>query len=342
MIFFYMFCLRFARFWVFSVLVCMFWQWANFGSIFCRRYSLVGNNDSVSRNNWIWLVGEYSSIDPVQNQNLDLSQFGPGPYVPDIPTPPKVPGGPSGPYQGSYDTNHVIGVDTAISAAPTAVPSDIHLSVADAPEDTDFLPSPKPKPTKSDNGPALDPYRRKRETNETKTTVTFSTVASTTFGSTTNETTTTTSETATDTVTPRRFPSGKSARIPKIILDDGQINLDGKFKVIASHDIQSDNINAGPQEVSFVESSSICIGVASFTVGVTLLVSVLVLSVLITFFVCFRMRRYALKLNGLTASSTQRATRKARISDFVTSTTCWSPAILAVQDQPGWILTMWN
>ena len=94
------------------------------------------------------------------------------------------------------------------------------------------------------------------------------------------------------------LPVVNSGRTAKLVKDDGQINLDGKFKVIAPHDIQSDNINAGPQEVSLAKSSDICIAVSSFTVGVVLFSAVLILSVLVTFFVCFRLRRFTEKIAG--------------------------------------------
>ncbi|XP_055348730.1 uncharacterized protein LOC129595672 [Paramacrobiotus metropolitanus] len=261
--------------------------------------------------------GAYSSVNPTA-QRVDLSQFGPGPYVPDIP--PAPPGAP--PYQGSYDTDHVIGVDTAVAAT-----SDINN--VDVPSKSKG----PPPPPGAGPGPTLDPYRRKRDveniTSDNSTTLTV--VVTTTTSTLPTESS---SFAASSSTRKAEAHSRKPHREAKIVQDDGQINLDGKFKVIASHDIQSDNIKTGPQEVAAAATNAICITVASFTAGLTLLMAMLILSVLVTVFVCFRLRRYGEKVIGLAALPVRRAGgAKRNVGEFIQATTCWSPPILTARHE---------
>lgn len=263
-------------------------------------------------------LGSYSN--PIPSQKADDTRFGPGPYVPDIPpAAPPAPGAPNVPYQGAYDTNHVIGLDTSMPA-----------TVEDNQPGPNMFGGSSAK--KAANSPGLDPYRRKRSA--LNATETEGTTVTTTVTTTTGESATIGSFESTTTGHGARVKT--AGRVAKLVHDDGQINLDGKFKVIAPHDIQSDNINAGPQEVSLAATNSICMPLASFTVGITLLVAVLILSVLVTFFVCFRLRRYAQKLNGVNPSNAPLGTRrevarKTRVAqEFVQSTTCWAPSLTPV------------
>ncbi|GAU90806.1 hypothetical protein RvY_03171 [Ramazzottius varieornatus] len=300
--------------------------------------------------------GAYSNSVP--SRGVDLSNFGPGPYVPDLPV--SAPNPPNGPYMTAYDTSNALG-----AALPPSGPSQSSGPYDGSPSSnvrTTLLPgngnngledfadesygsrpkNPPPKKTtsggSSDSG--LDPYRRKRNANDSA--VASSGVSgsmasmSITSVSETAGSTDKTGDMASSTVQPSwtvtvsltsssqtdvtsgarqaavRNASHKSGRTAKIIQDDGQINLDGKFKVIAAHDIQSDNINAGPQEVSLAKPSSICIAVSSFTVAVTLLSAILVLSVLVTFFVCLRLRRSNRKLSGYGSEAVLQVAREIK------------------------------
>jgi hypothetical protein len=238
--------------------------------------------------------------------------------VPDLPplapSPPQVPGtyqgaydtsnglnAPGTPYDagldGAYDTSHVIGL-TATVGPTVNNPSKFN----DAGTSNNGR-----KAVGGGAGSGLDPYRRKRS------------VEKTTPAATANATATVTADAdAAGRRTAWTHNVVNAGRTAKLVLDDGQINLGGKFKVIAAHDIQSDNINAGPQEVSLATPSSVCFTVASFTVAVTLFSVLLIVSMLVTFFVCFRLRRFALKSAGFSVSPPSRKqTKMAGKSDKV-------------------------
>lgn len=251
----------------------------------------------------------------VPTQKIDTSQFGTGPYVPDVPPPAQgVP-----PYQGSYDTDHAIGLDSSAPVPAESREHDVTPNIFGGASDK-----------KTGNGPALDPYRRKRSMTGSNGTEEAKTASTATTATTTTTTVIEPVQNSTTKIPPTTLKFGRnSGRIAKIVLDDGQINLNGKFKVIASHDIQSDNIHAGPQEVSPMATNSICMTVPSFTVGITLLVAILILSILVTFFACFRLRKYTQKSSdaNVHAPIPRREVRKTRLGDFLHGSTCWSPPL---------------